>query len=212
MKTLHIGDYTNKYESLFPSRFMRWWLRRPIAGLLTHWLFQGLFYMDRTERCFKLALDVLLTVLLAKQFHHKRRQSTIWLMSFLSAHTVNFLINGQLWVVLKHYGLVRNSPEHFQRQRQQLTEQVQVETSLQYAAIYGSIVRGEWRPSSDLDVRLIRFPGFVNGLRACLFVLRQRARALVTAFPLDIYILDSIKKLDLRNDESPLILLQRESD
>jgi predicted nucleotidyltransferase len=73
--------------------------------------------------------------------------------------------------------------------------------------VYGSLTRGELRPTSDLDVRLIRRPGLVNGLRACWFVLRERTRAHLTGFPIDFLVLDSPRLLKrMRPDEPPLVI------
>ncbi|MEK7324059.1 MAG: hypothetical protein AAB217_02235, partial [Chloroflexota bacterium] len=69
---------------------------------------------------------------------------------------------------------------------------------------------GKWTPASDLDVRLVRHPGAINALRACLLVLRERARATFRRFPLDIYVLDSGAGLSkLRPDEPPRVLINR---
>jgi len=83
---------------------------------------------------------------------------------------------------------------------------------MQYVAVYGSYVRGEWKPSSDLDVRLVRRAGFVSGLRACWFLLRERTRAFWMRFPLDIYVADGFASLErLRLDEAPLVICERPS-
>lgn len=203
--------YTNKYASKFSSPILQRLFQCPVAGIVTHWFFQGMLYMDRTERRFKLLFDGAFTVLFAILLREWPWPMS-WLLAFLAAHTLNFLFNGQLWVVLKHYGLVHHSADAFEKQAQQLAQRIAAEPSLHYAAVYGSTVRGEWKASSDLDVRLIRSPGWHNGLRACRFALRERSRAMFSRFPLDLYLLDSMEQLRMRDDEAPLVLVEYRVD
>jgi len=175
-------------------------------------MFQGLLYADPTERWFKLALDAVLTLAFWLIFAPWLSGPTAWIAAFLCAHTINFLFNAQLWVLLKHYGLVRNSYQDFEEYIRDFGTRVNAEKSMQYVAVYGSYVRGEWKPSSDLDVRLVRRAGFVNGLRACWFLLRERTRAFWMRFPLDIYVADGFASLErLRLDEAPLVICERPS-
>jgi predicted nucleotidyltransferase len=179
-------------------------LRSPATAVMAHWIFQGTLYMSTTERRFKLALDALLTILAAIPLSTWLRWEMAWLAAFLQAHTLNFLFNGHLWGVLKHYGAVRLRRSEYQTYLCLLSSRIGAEPSIQWAGVYGSLVRGDWSPTSDLDVRLVRKPGAANAMRACLFVLSERSRALVAKFPLDIYLLDDPGQLDaMRADESP---------
>lgn len=67
----------------------------------------------------------------------------------------------------------------------------------------GSRERQAWKLGSDLDARLIRHAAFINGVRAVWFLLRERSRALIHWFPLDMYLFDSEASLKtkLRIDE-----------
>jgi L-malate glycosyltransferase len=159
-------------------------LNYPLTAVISHWTFQSLFYMDRTERWFKLSLDLGLTVLLWSVLHQ-------WLTAFLIAHSLNFFFNGQLWGLLKHYGLVHWAYDDFNAYVDELAQRARRESSIQSLCVYGSLARGEWNDQSDLDARLLRKPGPVNGLRSCLFLLAERTRALVKRFPLDLYVLDN---------------------
>ncbi len=201
-------DYTNKYAKQVQSSLLKRLLGQPLVGVTTHWTFQGMLYMDSTERRFKIVCDILLSlfgfVWLKKYLPTRFALSS----AFFWAHTLNFLFNAQLWVVLKHYGMVQLTYEAFDHYSQRLADRIQREPTLCYAALYGSRVRDEWQPSSDLDVRVVRKAGWWNGLRACCFVMSERTRALWAGFPLDIYLLDSLEPLDkMRADEKPLVLL-----
>jgi hypothetical protein len=180
----------------------RWLLRNPIVALASHWTFQSLLYMDATERWFKLGLDVLWTIGGGLLLNAWVSWPIACLISFPIAHTINFLFNGHLLGVLKHFGIIRTSYEIFAQYIDQLTRRACDESCIQSLAIYGSVARQEWSPTSDLDVRLLRKPGIHNGLRACWFTMRERSRAVLSLFPLDIYVLDSEESYrKLRQDE-----------
>jgi Nucleotidyltransferase domain len=203
--------HTNKYEQHATLRPLRWLLRQPAAGIAIHWAVQGLLYMDVTERRFKVAIDLIMTVAIAAALSQWMDPLGALATAFLLAHTINFLFNGQLWVLLKHYGLMRIELERYQGYMASLRERVRGEASIARAAVYGSLARDAWSPTSDLDVRLIRRAGFLNGLRACWFVALERGRALLARFPLDIYVGDSDALLDRMNTaEEPIDLLAKE--
>jgi L-malate glycosyltransferase len=166
------------------SRTIQRTLKYPFIAVISHWTFQSLFYMDRTERWFKVSLDLSSTVLLWLALHH-------WLVAFLLAHSLNFFFNGQLWGLLKHYGLVHWAYDDFNAYVDELAQRARRESSIRSLYVYGSLARGEWNDQSDLDARLLRKPGLVNGLRSCVFLLTERTRALFKRFPLDLYVLDN---------------------
>jgi hypothetical protein len=184
---------------------MRRLLRNPLAAVAMHWTFQSLFYMDRTERRFKLLLDALLAAIGIALLSTRCSWPLALALAFLGAHTLNFLFNGHLWGVLKHYGLISLSYEAFSSYAQGFGARAEREPSIRRVAIYGSLARHRWSPSSDLDVRLVRQPGLINGARACWFVLRERSRALIARFPLDAYVLDDDRSLQkLSAEEEPI--------
>jgi predicted nucleotidyltransferase len=172
-----------------------------------HWAFQNMLNMDLTELSFKIMIDILLTLIFSLLF-------SIWLpllaaivLGVLLAHTLNFLFNGQIFVVLKHFGDVTHELSEFEQYIEAITNRLHKEPSIRWAAIYGSMTRGEIKTTSDLDIRLIRYPGLVNGIRACWFILLERTRAHLKRFPIDILMLDSPRLLKrLRSDEPPLVI------
>ncbi|HRQ42061.1 MAG TPA: hypothetical protein PLD25_29425 [Chloroflexota bacterium] len=203
----------SKGYAKFESAWIRYLVRHPLTAVGMHWTFQSLFYMDRTERRFKLVLDVALTLLFWLLFQLWLPWFAAILPAFFVAHTLNFLLNGHLWGALKHYGYVENSYDEFSSYAAHLADRVKANHSIVYAAIYGSCVREEWCSTSDLDVRIIRNKGFGNGLKACWYCTTERSRALLFGFPLDMYLLDDTKGLDyLRLDESPTVLLDRNQE
>jgi hypothetical protein len=208
----HLADDTqdqrDHYYGVSHASLLRPFLRSPIIALGVHWIFQGIVYMDRTERWFKIGIEVVffglgLVFALVAKLH------IVWsaLAALLIAHTLNFVLNGQIWVVMKHFGLVKHSRQEFESYLSRLSSRVRDTTSVSRAIVYGSLTRGEWSPTSDLDIRLIREPRLLNGLSACWFALRERAWAFFQRFPLNIYVLDDLGRLeDMRADEKPFLI------
>lgn len=179
--------------------------RSPLIVIAVQWLFQGLLYMDATERWFKIGFDIVCGLLLTTLFICAHFP-ILWAIALgaLTAHTINFLLNAHLWGGLKHLGFVRTRFSSFQAYLEMLKTKLESEPSIGQALVYGSMVRGEWNEQSDVDVRLVRQPGLWNGWRACWFVMGERIWALVRRFPLDMYVFDTSSRLaDMRSDERP---------
>ncbi len=194
------------YYKVSHNPILRTLLRSPVFALAVHWIFQGMLYMDRTELLFKLSLDLSLTIIFWLLLSLLLGLSWGWalLAAFPIAHTVNFLFNGQVWVVLRCFHLISHRRAEFDAYLARLSSRIQSEPSIRWAAAYGSLVREQWHPSSDLDVRMVREPGIHNGLRACCFTMGERTRALFCGFPLDVFLLDGPSKLArMRDDERP---------
>lgn len=179
-------------------------------SLGVHWIFQNMLNMDFTELLFKLSIDLFFTILfsllLVQLFHLLFAIAA----SFFLAHSINFLFNSQIFVVLKFFGNIRHELSEFEDYIGSIRKRLGEEPSIRWAAIYGSMARGELKTTSDLDIRFIRYPGFHNGIRACWFVLKERSRAHINQFPIDFLVFDSPRLLKrLRPDEHPIIFHER---
>ena len=193
------------------SRALQRFYRYPHLALVSHWAFQSIFYLDPTECRFKVGLDILLTVFGALLLGIWLPWWISWPIAFFIAHTLNFLFNGHLWGVLKHYGLVHHTHTSFKGYVDGIVNRMATVPAIKYAVAFGSLSRGEWSAMSDLDVRLIRYSGQLNGLRACWFLMGERTRALLTGFPLDMYLLDGERSMQkLKANEHPVTLYHRE--
>ena len=183
------------------ARWQRWVVGHKLGALAVHWLFQGMLQMDPTERRFKLGLDGLASLVVGGILG-------LWLpgllafgLGILIAHTLNFVLNGQVYGVLKHFGGVRHTWEAFDHEVEGLRARVAREPAILHAAAFGSLSRDAWRPTSDLDVRLVRAPGPHSAWRACWFAARERARAFWRGFPLDLLVLDDHASLNKMAEE-----------
>ncbi len=186
------------------SRYSRW-INHPCLVILSHWLFQSIFYMDWSERLFKIMLDILLTTALWGLFRVKAGGWPTMLLAWLLAHTLNFIFNGHIWSMMKFVGKVHLPYDRFWNYVDAFHCRVKERPFIEEIYVYGSVSRNDWSPSSDFDVRLLRRPGCKNALLACLLALTERTRAAIAHFPLDLYIVDSKQSLGkMRSDESPL--------
>lgn len=176
------------------------------------WIFQGILYADKTEKYFKVAFDLVLILVIYFIINliNTSNSVTALMVSFLFAHTINWLLNVGVWCSLRgKYGMYVKGvgATDLQEYARCLQKRIYDEPSIMAAAIYGSVARGEAKDTSDLDVRVIRIPGIFNGIRACTFGLLERFRALIGKVPLDLCVIDSTDHLsNLRTDEYPLIM------
>lgn len=183
-------------------------LKFKIFIILTNWTFQGMLYADKTERSFRLLLDAIMIIILYSLFVNIIEETYINLIfSFILSHTINWVFNGQLFVLGRYIGIKPNKQDEFYEYSTKIKNRVQREKSIDCVLVYGSLVRREIKSTSDLDMRIIRKSGFVNGIRACFFGMMERSRALFNKFPLDLYVIDSTKHLmKMRFDEMPEVI------
>ena len=199
-----------KYNPISGYKIPRIFQSSRIFSLGVHWVFQNMLNMDFTELLFKLSIDIFFTIpfslLLVRWFH----LSFAIAAGLFLAHSINFLFNSQIFVVLKFFGNIRHELSEFEEYIGSIKIRLGEEPSIRWGAIYGSMARGELKTTSDLDIRFIRYPGFSNGLRACWFVLKERSRAHINRFPIDFLIFDNPRLLSrLRPDEPPIIIHER---
>lgn len=196
-----------RYYAMTDIKVLQFLLYSRVTAMALHWTFQSMLSMDFTELSFKIITDILLTLIFSLLLVNWLPLVFAILISFFIAHTLNFLFNGQIIAVLKHFGDITHELSEFEQYINAIKTRLQKEPSIRWAALYGSITRGELKTTSDLDIRMIRYPGFINGVRACWFTLLERTRAFLQRYPIDILVLDSPRLLKrLRPDESPLVI------
>jgi len=204
---MHLGEI---HKRLAKEKNIPIYIRGPIL-IFSSWLFQGILYMDVTEKIFKFFIDILLFVPLYGICRYLVDTPINVITAAILAHTLNWIFNGQIFVLLKNLGLTKIRHEQVIKYLDNLRKRIPQERSILAAAVFGSLSRNELKITSDLDIRIIRKKGIINGLRACLFALLERSRAFFNRFPLDIYVLDKTESLmKLRIDEAPIILFDAE--
>lgn len=181
---------------------------RFIILTFSSWLFQSILYMDRTEKIFKIFVDLILFLPLFLILNYLINNILLSiLLAFILAHTLNWIFNGQIGVLLKNLNLLNTDKEKFFAYMDNVKEKVVNEKSIRAAAAFGSLSRKKLKKTSDLDIRVIRKPGYINGIKSCFFVLKERSKSFFNKFPLDIYVLDSYKMINIHiKNEEPVIL------
>jgi len=135
-------------------------------------------------------------------------------LSFIIAHTLNALVNGHLFAMFAHdlfwFSLYKDRQKFFsyiERIRNRM--QRKAPPCICGVVFFGSLVRGDFKDSSDLDIRFISENGFWNAVGAAHQVFLERVRAVLAGFPIDIYMIRSkdelISKMDIMN-ETPVCL------
>ncbi len=185
--------------------------------LIKNWIHQGLLYMDRSEQIFKLLTEAIefLVVFALLYFSGQHRMSItgICVASFIIVHSYNWVTNNLFWSIvmfafpkLKNRGM-KQTVQYLRNMADRLREN----DSITGLALYGSISRRQWHDRSDLDLRLLRAPGFINMLRANLVMMKERFIAFLLRQPTDIFLADDVAFLaKMRSDEKPVLLIKRD--
>lgn len=192
-----------------------WW--RAFRNIPVFWMHQRTTYMDKSELIFHLALNFLATVLIYFILFAAGCFSGQWvrlLIAAIMARTLSYLFNDHFWGgLLVSFNRVRNcGAEQIRQYLIDSETRLSKCHSIHACTVYGSIVRGEFHDKSDLDVRYIRQPGFLNAISALAFAARERVIAFFTRTPLDSYVGDTEKFLyKMRDDEVPIIIKDSDS-
>jgi len=178
--------------------------------LLSNWALQGMLYMNPVEIVYKLFLDVVITVpvwMLLPINDEPWRVLSAWII----AHTINWIINCQPIALLWHLDWGRNDARHFIEYIEELERRIQGRSYLAAAASFGSLSRGKYKDTSDIDIRVVLQPGWLQRLRAANYCFIERVRAAINHFPLDLYAFDLDEmKNKMNKDEVPVIFVDPE--
>jgi hypothetical protein len=176
--------------------------------LTANWLMQGVRGMDRKELAFRLLLEaVLAAAMLSALARVGVGGPAASALALAVAHSLNFTLNGQVWVCARYCRRYRRNPAAVAVFLVDAKRLLQRQTWLDEAALIGSRGRAgkQWGPRSDIDLRLVVPPGPSGWLRANLLLLRLRSRAFVRAIPLDLYAYDSPASLARLDQAEPLL-------
>ena len=185
--------------------------REPVKLLKAarYWLVQGMLYAHSTERVLKIATEIAFfapAVLVMRSWGLGVLPAVLF--SFLFSHSLNFLLNCAVWeTLICDLTLPGAGKRALFRYIKELRSRLADCPSVSCAFIYGSIARGAVHDSSDLDMVLVRRPGFSNAIASLTVLTREKLRALFSRIPLESYLADNLTFLDRpRKDEVPLII------
>lgn len=179
-----------------------------LGVMAINWIFQGILGADRTEQVFKFLVDGILTLLFTWGLMQLMSFPLALLGAAILAHTINWLFNGQFWVVGRFCGITHNPPDKILAYLQSVQRRLHGNSSLLAIAVFGSLARGNApRTNSDIDLRFVRRPGWGPALQANFIGLAEKTRAFLTGLPLHLFVYDSVESLNrLRSDEQPYLL------
>lgn len=172
-------------KEILGNKRLRWIL------LGTNWFFQGIPHSDKSEKVYKIfftfVISLVVLLLLGISIFNV-------FFSFFFGHTINWLLNCNLAVILIHrMKWLKTSPSQLFHHLNSIRDQLIDKDWLLFAVTSGGIVRGTMNEHSDIDVNLVRKPGIRNAVRSILFSIKERKRADLNGIPLDIIVSDSIE-------------------
>jgi len=171
---------------LLNNKYLSWLL------IVSNWAFQGIINADLTEKIFKIFFTFFFWALLFLGFWNTLPLMQNIILSFLIAHTFNWLFNGSIVTLFIHRLLIMKvSKEKLFAYLISFQNRIQNKKWVLYSASFGSICRGKLKDSSDIDVSIVRKSGFVNGIKAIFFTIKEKKIADFKGIPLEIYISDT---------------------
>lgn len=141
-------------------------LRTLPGKVLSHWVFQGILGMDRTEMTFKVGFNTACISLAA--YPPPRRLpivARLTLAAFIG-QWVGVLADGQLPCAAKWHGRARWDTDAVLDRLDRVAAGLLERPSVAVLA-FGSASRGEPHAGSDIDVRVLRRSGLRNGVESC---------------------------------------------
>jgi len=189
------------------------WKTWPFVIIIRYWIIQGMMFMNNIERMHRLFLEFLCFIPIFLMMKNLDFQHAV-LIALVLAHSASFLFNGHVFAMMTH-DLFWFSPykdkKKFLRYLDDMYQRMNAlqPDYLEGVVFFGSLARGVFRETSDLDVRFISKPGLWNGFKASHLVFQERFRALLAGFPIDTYMFacesEVREKMDVVN-EHPISL------
>lgn len=169
---------------------------------LSAWFLQGVRITNWREIVIRYSIDaVLMTVMILLGVH--------WSLAFVIAHSINFTFNGQLFAMYTHMGATGVKADKFLNDTIRISKKIGKHKFIRASIAYGSLSRGCYKETSDIDIRLIPAEG--GWWRTALYAVWLRTWAFFIHYPLDMYCYDPevvVKKM--RTDELPIMVNERE--
>lgn len=177
---------------------------KPIV-LLSNFVVQGARYMSLGERMYKLSITFFsssIVYLLIKNL----------LLSLFIGHTLNYIFNGQFFVVYRYLG---NDRTMSKKKLNSFINKILISCdffSPEDVLYTGSFCRGKMSKTSDLDIRIFHSSNFIASLKAYFMATYLRSLGLFYSFPIDVFCFSKLDFLDkLDSIEIPVNTLKHRS-
>lgn len=158
---------------------------------------QGILHADKSEKSYKILFTVFFWMIFFSFLYFGLNSTFLLslLVSFISAHTLNWMLNCNFSVLFVHRMKWRKTSkkklfDQLFEIRNRFEEIINKEWIL-YSVSHGGICRGTLNEHSDIDVSIIRKPGLKNFMKAAIFYVKEKKRADLKGVPLDIFICDT---------------------
>lgn len=188
--------------------------------LFSNWLMQGIFHADKSEKSYKILFTIFFWIFFFFIFFYGIKISIITslIFAFVSAHTLNWFINSNLYVLLVHRmrWLKTSKPDLFNQLEaiQNRLDKIENKDWILFCVSLGGICKGSLNEHSDIDVSLIRKPGLKNMFHAVVFYIKEKKYADIKGVPLDIFICDTPRNCIDRSkgQKNPIVLLDHNNE
>lgn len=163
----------------------------------TNWIFQGIFHADFSERNYKILFTLSITAIICLVYFLKTDNINLvnFSISFIIAHSSNWIINCNFFVLLVHRTRIKKISKNklfnhliFIRNR---FSKLKNRDWILYCVSHGGICNGTMNEHSDIDISIIRKPGIINFIRSIFFYVKEKKIADYKGIPLDIFICDT---------------------
>lgn len=188
------------------SHVLYYLFQNKISLTVINWLFQGMRGMDTADRMGKIIFDIL--IFIVAMFLIDGSETYRISSSLILAHTLNWLLNANFWVIGRFNGITRTPPSRFFPYLRKMSARINKNNSIFAVIIIGGLSRNKsFKTTSDVDIMFIRERGFKNAVKAVVVTISERAIAFFSKFPLDLQLYDSIESMKQhRADEIPVLL------
>jgi hypothetical protein len=149
-------------------------------------IFQSIPYMSHGEKIYKLSLTIAIGLVIHLIF------GTTWTFSIIIGHLVNYIINGQFYVLYRY--IIDGDTMNYSKLSDILEMIKKYGEILKPKDILftGSFSKSNMTGRSDLDIRIFHESSFASSLKAYILATTLRMIGLYRKYPIDIYCFSNI--------------------
>lgn len=177
--------------------------------VLINWIMQCMLGMAAVEIIIKFIIEVILVFIILLFMPSITINGLI--AAILIAHTLNWVFNSHVVCTGRWIGLTRTRRGDFFKYVRNMKKRLQKSRFIDSVIIFGGVSRGEsFKPTSDLDVRIISKKDILSQVISCLYTIRERIISTLIWFPLDLYLYTYHEQLKKhREDEDHIIVVDK---
>ena len=196
----------NKIKKIIlKNKYLSWIL------IFSNWFFQGIHLGSRIEKIYKISFTIFFWIILFTILYSISEISFVncFIVSFLVAHTFNWLVNCNFYVIFVHrIKWIKIPTVKLFNHLYAIQNRLENKDWILYASSSGGICKGTMDGHSDIDVSLVIKPGIRNVISAIVFFVKEKKIADYKGIPLDIFISETPEESINRSNgqENPVVL------